>query len=188
LEWLQLAVEENKVNPTLLGPDLYKYYGKSRKGNVPAYMVLLADDHQGDLRYEQTKFFGSLQKHEYDKSTHQVKFDCGIVLNVQQVITGCEEIEMTDLRLLFTKKKLRTACCFWVNELKLRPIRRPVGVGGEITRLKNIAPICCLRLKPPALPIQQLVFRQDAPPALVRIYRDGERYPSGKIHGWKVVE
>ena len=92
---------------------------------------------------------------------------------------------MANLRLLFDKRKLRTACCFWVDQCaKLRPITPPniVGVGGEFTRVKEIAPICCLKLKFTA-PIQQLVFRQpNLTSDLLPIYRDSEKYPLGEIY------
>lgn len=188
-EWLQLAVEKYKVNPALLGPKLYKYYSKSKKVCYSTYMVLLVVDFSGDLRWEFAKFFQSLQKHKYDKSTYQITFDCGIVLGVRQVITGCEAIEMRDLRLLFDSRRLRTAYCFWDDkDAELRIIKRPtiVGVGGEITRLKDIAPICCLKLKLSGSPLLQQIFVEPHAPRLTPFWKDGGRYPSGEYCGWKL--
>jgi hypothetical protein len=181
--WLQLAHNEYGVNSGLLGSKVYKYYGATEKEYYDAFMVLLAGDLDGDLRWEQAKFFKSLQKHTYNETTHEITFDCGIVLNVKQVITGCDEIEMMDLQRLFKKDSLFTSYCFWADpDPKPRIITRPniVGLGGRITRLKDIAPICALNLKPigSLVPCKQQIFIQPGSHRLTPIIKDGT------IKGW----
>jgi hypothetical protein len=73
--WLHAAQRHN-VHPILVGSKV--------KGNL----VLLAFDWSGNLQREREKFFASLQKHECDACTEEITFDCGIKLNVRQVLTG----------------------------------------------------------------------------------------------------
>lgn len=112
-------------------------------------MVLLADDESGDLGLQREAFFASLMEHKFNKAKDEILFDCGITLNVSQVLNECDKVSMANPRMLFHKKKLRTTYCFWEDrERKLRAVERPhiIGIGGEITRVKEISPIFSIRL------------------------------------------
>jgi hypothetical protein len=148
-------------------------------------MVLVAGDREGNLHHEKSLFFDSLQKYEYNKDG-DLLFDCGITLNITQVLTDCEEIEMRNLRGLFPRKELQTKYCFWDDkERKLRTTKHPVGIGGEITKRKNITPICCLKLHLPGKPMQQQIFQMPRLPRLKPIFKDGETYPEVEYQGWE---
>jgi hypothetical protein len=100
--WLQLAVETHNVNPVLVSPSLHPVYNRTNKrGGV--YMVLLANDIHGELCCETKAFFASLQRHEFNEVKQEISFDCGITLNVSQVLTGCEVIKMANPRMLFVR-------------------------------------------------------------------------------------
>jgi len=152
-------------------------------------MVLLAGDIHGDLCSKKDIFLQSLQKHTFNNTTNEISFDSGITLNVTQVLTGCEVITMANLRLLFNRKKLRTVYYFWSdNETKLTKIKRPniVGIGGEVTRLKDISPIYCLRLYLRGHK-QQQIFDISTTRQVEPIFKDGEKYPTAEYQGWKYV-
>lgn len=180
--WLQLAVDEYGVNPVLVGADLGRLYkGKHLKN---PNIVLLADDRNGDLRFREQEFFRSLQKHTYDKNTREVKLKCGIKLNVTQVVSGTEEVQMEKIQQLFKEDRPLTSYCFWLDPLKrLRDINRPIGLDGEATEDQDfwrLSMICCLRLSLYGQPTQQQVFQVKTLPEWFKyVYENGEN--SGTI-------
>jgi hypothetical protein len=186
--WLQLAVEKHNVNPVLIGPNLHPVYNKTDKqGGV--YMVLLADDMHGDLCYEREAFFASLQQHKFNKAKEEILFDCGITLNVSQVLRGCEIVRMANPRMLFNKKKLRTTYCFWEDrEKKLRTVKRPdiIGIGGGITRVKEISPIFSIRLSFSNGLAQNQIFMDYTDARVTPIFKHNEGRTNGEIQGWEL--
>ncbi|KAH7111785.1 hypothetical protein B0J11DRAFT_598402 [Dendryphion nanum] len=163
--WLRLALEEYNTNLVLLGADLPRIPDNLKKNErMNCYIVLLADGWSGDLFFHGAKenfetFRNSLQEHTYnrdpdrncsDVTVHEISFSSGITLNITQVVTGCECIEMPDLQVLFEKENVQTAYCPWVG-----PERDPittvkgcdiVGKEGMVENLGNINPICSVSL------------------------------------------
>ncbi|KAH7108745.1 hypothetical protein B0J11DRAFT_602135 [Dendryphion nanum] len=202
--WLRLAFEEYKTTPVLLGADLSRIPDKLKKNeNMNCYMVLLADDWSGGLFFHGADekfetFRNSLQEHTYNRdpynncsevTVHEISFSSGITLNITQVVTGCECIEMPDLQVLFEKENVQTAYCPWIG-----PERDPitivkgcdiVGKEGVVENVGNINPICSISLSHLKQQSVQQVFCQVGLPSLSPIYKDGENYPKGKIQGWR---
>ncbi|KAF2181295.1 hypothetical protein K469DRAFT_692165 [Zopfia rhizophila CBS 207.26] len=165
--WLQLA-NIFHINPVLLGPDLQDYCNGTKK---TAYMVLLVDDRSGDLRYDKDEIFDSLQeKHKYNKATKEVIFDCGITLNVTQIVMGCDEIEMDKLERLFEKNKLRTTYSTWVDRQNAFRIIEPPNVIW-IKELERSSPLFCLNLSIPGQRFQQ-IFKGPHVPKVIPIIKD----------------
>lgn len=176
-DWLEVATSEFHVNPLFIGKNLHDWQRK------PTYLILIARDMSGDLQYKQDLFFNSLEKHVYNKFTQEVTFRCGIVMNVREVITGSDGLQMKDLSLIFSAERLETGYCFWSDiERKLRTINPPyiIGVGGIIRRLKDISPICCLNLSLPGEPCIQHVFNDSSNYTVSAILNEG------KYTGWEI--
>ncbi|KAF2181266.1 hypothetical protein K469DRAFT_692141 [Zopfia rhizophila CBS 207.26] len=171
--WLQLTVNEFHVSPVLLGPDLHGYCNGTKK---TAYMVLLVDDRSGDLQFKKDTLFNSLQnEHVYDEATQEVRFDCGITLNVTQVVTECDEIEMDNLERLFEKNKLRTTYSIWVDCQKEFGIIEPPSIIW-IEKLERGSPLFCLNLSIPGQPLQQQIFVKPHTPKFMPIVKDNEAF------------
>jgi hypothetical protein len=186
--WLQLAAKEHNVNPVLIGPNLHPLHNKTNKqGGV--YLVLLAGDVHGDLRYEREAFFASLQEHKFNEAKDEILFDCGITLNVSQVLRGCNIVKMANPRMLFNKKKLRTTYCFWEDKEKmLRAVKRPhiIGIGGEITRVEEIFPIFSIRLSSSNGHTQNQIFMDYSNARVTPIFKRNEGRTNGEIQGWEL--
>ncbi|KAF2103244.1 hypothetical protein NA57DRAFT_52770 [Rhizodiscina lignyota] len=207
--WLELAVSLHDVNPVLVGSDLKKYYNYSKSPTVKKhgyadlktlyngmYMVLLAIDFNGDLRYDAVKLFQDLQEHTYNSETFEVSLTCGITLNIKQAVTSCEDLELKTLRPLFNEN-LRTTYCFWddpKNRLRVAERQSIIGIMENTTRLEDIGPIVCLRLYHPTQRVyQQIIFEpqesfiyQGPSASIFAIYKDGETYSHGLIQGWQL--
>jgi hypothetical protein len=176
----------------LLGPDLLPFTDRDRK-DMGVNMILLADDWSGDLFFHGveekfTTFRNSLQEHTYNREMHTISFSSGVNLNITQVVTGCEIIELPDLRVLFEKEKVQTAYCPWIDA-KREPIITLkegdiIGKEGIATRLSNINNICGIRLSYLKQQGVQQIFTSPHSPRLTPIYKDREDYPIGKIQGW----
>lgn len=198
--WLQLALEQYNTNPVLLGADLLRL---SNNESLNCYIVLLADDWSGDLHFHGADenfetFRNSLQEHSYNRdpygdrsevTVHEISFSSGITLNITQVVTGCEGIEMPDLEVLFEKENVQTAYCPWISPQK-DPIVTVkgcdiVGKGGTVEKLGNINPICSVSLSYLKQQSVQQIFYQVDLPDLLPIYKVGEDYPKGKVQGWR---
>jgi hypothetical protein len=198
--WLQLALEEYNTNPVLLGADVLRIPNNE---SMNCYIVLLADDWSGELYFhgadENFKTFrNSLQEHTYNRdpyrnrsevTVHEISFSSGITLNITQVVTGCEGIEMPDLQVLFEKEDVQTAYCPWTV-----PEQDPivtikgcdiVGKEGTVEKLGNINPICSVSLSYLKQQSVQQIFYQVDLPDLLPIYKAGEDYPKGKVQGWR---
>ncbi|KAB2099651.1 hypothetical protein AG0111_0g12100 [Alternaria gaisen] len=193
--WLQLAFAKYNTNPVLLGVDLLRIPEKPKK-NKNCYLVLLADDWSGDLSFHGVDesfetFRNSLQEHTYysDGIVHEIYFSSGITLNITQVITGCEYIQMPNLQVLFELEKgVQTAYCPW-SSFEQGPIVTVkgcdiVGNEGTVEELQNINPICavslsCLKQQS----IHQIFCQVGSSSSLLPVYKNGETYPKGKIQG-----
>ncbi|KAF2181281.1 hypothetical protein K469DRAFT_752833 [Zopfia rhizophila CBS 207.26] len=158
--WLQLAVEEFRVSPILLGPDLHEYCNGTKK---TAYMVLLVDDRSGNLHYRQDIFFESLQS---------------------KLVTGRDDIEMDDLEPLFKENKLQTTYSVWADRQKeLKPIEPPNIIWVE--ELKRLSPLFCLNLSIPGQLLLQQLFQKPHRRKTRSIFKDGK---GSEIVGFKWME
>ena len=202
-EWPQFAFDKYNTNLVLLGPDIPSIPEKiKKKEHMDIYMVLLANDWSGDLFWDGfedgfMKFRNSLQEHTYNKETQEISFSSGIKLNITQVITGCEEIEMPDLQVLLEKDNVQTAYCSWIDPKKqIKTLKECdiVGIGGRITKPSSVNPICGISLSHPKQhgPGQQVFAstptwctRTTLPPYGDPIYREGEKYPLHRTQGWE---
>jgi hypothetical protein len=110
----------------LLRANLLQIPNKLKKNeSINCYLVLLADDWLGELFYHGADenfetFRNSLQEHTYSQdphrnrlevTVHEISFSSGITLNITQVVTLCEGIEMPDLQVFFKKESIQTAYC-----------------------------------------------------------------------------
>jgi hypothetical protein len=148
-----------------------------------------ADDMHGDLCYEREAFFASLQRHKFNEAKEEILFDCGITLNVSQVLRGCEIVRMANPQMLFNKKKLRTTYCFWEDRVKkLKTVKRPhiIGIGGEITRVKEISPIFSIRLSSSNRLAQNQIFMDYTNARVTPIFKHNEGRTNGEIQGWEL--
>ncbi|KAH8800874.1 hypothetical protein F5884DRAFT_685298 [Xylogone sp. PMI_703] len=175
--WLQ-AIDNIKYdythppNPTLVGDGLTKlYYGSS----TSAYIILLISDWGGDCQYLKRNFFASLREHDYDKQAFEVRFKySNIILNVHDVVSSPEWIEMEDPRRLFRcyKQDLQTAVLYYKDEnlIKIRPDQIGRVNDMPMKRKKCIENICSLQLKfGDGMPVYRVIRRRDIPVRLVNI-------------------
>ena len=202
--WLWLAFEKYNTNPELLGADLLRIPNKLKKNeSMNCYIVLLADNWSGDLFFHSVDenfetFRNSLQEHTYnrdpyrkcpDGTVHELSFSSGITLNITQVVTGCECIEMPDLQVLFEKETIQTAYCLWTvsEQYPIKTIKGCdlVGKEGMVEKLGNVNPICAVSLSYLKQQSIQQIFCQVRLPDILPIYKDGEDYPGGKVQGWR---
>jgi hypothetical protein len=152
--WLSLAVNAG-LNPVLIGHNIHAYYAnRNPTGHIPAYMVLIINDGEGDMRFKKDILFQSLRPHTFNPDTWEVVFDSGITLNVFQAMTSWDSVTM-DPRKLFSykRKRLRSSYLYYQGSHSIGTIspRHIVGtgVGGGATKPKDVSMICgVLTLRP----------------------------------------
>jgi len=146
--WLQLAVERFGVNPVLISPDLDTCTDYEKVQST--YMILLADDIHGDIQYTSRLFFDSLQDHTYNNEHKEVVLASGITVNLQQLLSFNQDgVVLTDTLAIFEKDRPRTSYIVWLDvQRSIRYIEPPniIGIGGSLTQLAEVSPICCLEL------------------------------------------
>lgn len=204
--WLRLAFEEYNTNPVILGADLLRIPDKLKKNeSMNCYLVLLADDWTGTLFFHGADenfetFRNSLQEHTYSRdpygnrsevTAHEISFSSGITLNITQVVTICEPIEMPDLQVFFEKESVQTAYCPWIG-----PEQDPIvtvkgcdiiGKEGTVENLGNINPVCAVSLSYSKQQSVQQIFWQVGSPNLDPIRKDGEDHLKGRVQGWRTT-
>src|SRR5436190_23554752 len=85
--WLKVATKKYNCNPVLIGPGLDSYYNDQSRNEK--YMILIAEEMTGDLRYEKKLFFECLQPYSsFNSTTYEIKFNCGITLNAMDILRG----------------------------------------------------------------------------------------------------
>ena len=116
--WLVKAMEA-KVNPVLIGPNLQAYYSYRRRA-VPAYVCLFTNDVTGDFvesSGNERLFFDCLKPYTFDGSTQEVKLDCGITLNVSDIL-GYDAVSAIPERILSCRftSGLQSSYLFWEDD------------------------------------------------------------------------
>lgn len=116
--WLDKAVEHG-LNPTLIGTGLTVYYNYRRAASA-IYICLCAgpstDSMTAPFTYPEANFkllLNCLRSHSYDPSTEEIKFKCGIILNVSE-IRGLNGIIAKPMRVLsYRHRSLRSSYMLW---------------------------------------------------------------------------
>ena len=129
--WLDKAVEHG-LNPTLIGTGLTVYYNHRRAASAIYICLCTGPDTRSmstQFTYPKTNFellLNRLRPHAFDPSTHEIKFKCGIVLNISQ-IRGLNGIIAPPMRVFsYRHHTLRSSYIFWKdNTHSLRCIGWP---------------------------------------------------------------
>ena len=115
--WVTKAREWGLM-PTLIGSNLRVCYNHQRASST-AYMALYTWAHtrRGNTFKADPEnfelFLKCLMPHSFDSSTHEIKFKCGITLNVSEV-RGCDSIVVEPTKLLtYRSKGFRSEYLFW---------------------------------------------------------------------------
>jgi hypothetical protein len=116
-KWLNDIVEDFGANPILVGTRL-----KSKSG----YMVLLSGDISGDVTYTKDFFFSSLKPHKYIECTGEIILNCGITLNIADILHCPETIPVDIQKLLCDRDEPRSTYSFWKDpDCALRVLEPP---------------------------------------------------------------
>ena len=136
-KWINTLFNDFRINPILIGRDLHHYHNiKGIKATSPSYLVLIAGDRSGDLRFKKQRFLKSLLQHRFNDKTFELTFKkTGLTLNIANIWPD-REIIPAKLKKLFSyeNKHLRTAYLHWQDNKPVLRTLEPsniVGIGGK---------------------------------------------------------
>lgn len=150
--WLVKAMEA-KLNPVLISPNLQAYYSYRRRA-VSAYVCLYTNDMTGDFAENPENrrlFFDCLKPYTVDRSTEEVKLDCGITLNVSDIL-GYDAVNAIPERILSCRftSGLQSSYLFWEDDTHaLRKLGSDSIIdsrGLAATRLSEVKSWCGVSL------------------------------------------
>lgn len=153
-KWLEQAITKFNTHPLLIGSCLDSYYNPTISRPHGPYMMLIAKDMKGDLRFEKKLFFQCLQPYKYKEGDKEVVFKSGIVLDIQDVLLCPVEYSPRDTKGLFRygQEKLQLFYSFWeATDFKMGTLQSSafIGTKGPITKRENLLPICSVNFTLP---------------------------------------
>jgi hypothetical protein len=146
--WLHSAGAQH-ANIVLIGVDL-DILSNLKKTSARAHLMLTAFDRDGDLQYEDDHLHSSFRGVYNGLGEAQLE---QLALTIGRF--DVPEVLGKDFRYLFSGngQQLQTKYCYWkdprkrITTIKTQDIR---GIGGPITKFKDLDPIFLLNLQPPA--------------------------------------
>ena len=158
-EWLRFIssrdrFDAGKVDPVLIGPrldEIYKSTPQTELYSPPLYLWLITGESFEQPLYKRERLLKSLrQPYEFDQETCEVRFPCGIILNIYepwQRVSDFDKVDYSHGR-LFIRGTAETRYIAWRDELhQLRrlPTSNIFSVKG-VKRQSQAFPICVLNL------------------------------------------
>ena len=160
--WITKATTEYGLNPLLIGCDLYDCYADDFPQAQSTYLVLVAGDRTGDLRFEKDMFLESLKPHKFHKEALEVEFETGMTLNIANVYEDPEIIPLRPNRIFSRPHEGLDTAVMWWQESTLRTLnhRNMVGIWGTVTSLQQVLNICGLTLNHPHGHVAEYTFEE----------------------------
>lgn len=196
--WLNKAISYG-AEPVLIGSHLNDVATAKREHQV--YLVLHANDFSGDTCHAGLPFLlKSLRKHRYNERRHEVTLrkiswlDAAnhkltipkIILNVRDIVKGAEELELQGkkIRKLFDKRNFTSKYSFYTSpDIKTLQSREIYGIGGAVSELGGLTPICVFNLQTPRKK-WQIIFHEPGCPSVTPMF-EGLRGVPHTIVGWQ---
>jgi hypothetical protein len=149
LEMVELQEIKPSVLPTLVGWGLKDMY-KKQKDSAPLYLVLLAQDWSGDLRYAGDMLLESLQSYKWVSDGEVSIVGTRIIVNISECLgnsTAAGQILLQKPSRIFGPEKARRTKILYYGDAEIRDVG-PEHIGGQCKRFStSVKNMCLVRMK-----------------------------------------
>jgi hypothetical protein len=185
--WTPTAIRQG-LNPSVIGDGLHTLYNDPKQ---PAYLCLLTGDKTRNIRHDKMKLLTSLREHHFNEKGEVVFHDSKIILNIDEALYNSFFITSTPKKLFSCRKnRLRSAFLYYTDsQYELREIGPDdiVGIGQQISTLRDVSSICGITLRHPKGMWQrhQQCFQHPNCPPTYPVCPIGYGYNGDNILGWE---